>query len=271
MVDDASNDGSQDLIKKEFKKIKLITNKKNLGFGKTVNLGVEESSGDLVLLLNSDVSPRKDCLKAAITHFKDQKVFAVGLTDFSHENGKVIKRGRGGGSFKKGFLNHYKDEITSGETFWVSGGSGLFVKKLFLDLGGFDPVYAPFYWEDIDLSFRARLLGYICLFEPNSKVDHYHEEGAIKKTKRAFEIKTISYRNQFIFVWKNISDPLLILEHLVYLPYHFVKALAQKDGAFFLGFAKALAKIPQIVENPQYQVTKKVVPERVIFEKFKKP
>ncbi len=271
VVDDASQDDSVNFIKTNFKKIKLIVNQKNLGFQKTVNRGANVAKGDLLLLLNSDVSPQKDFLKNALPHFNPPNVFAVGLCDLSHEDGKIVKRGRGGATFRKGFLNHFAQDIKDGETLWVSGGSGIFVKKIFQELGGFDPIYAPFYWEDIDLSFRARQKGYICIFEANSYVDHYHEEGAIKKTTKPFKIKVISYRNQFIFVWKNFSDPLFLLEHLLYLPYHLVKAALSGDWAFVLGFAKALAKIPWIVQNPQYQVQKKMVSERDVIKKFEKP
>ncbi len=271
VVDDASTDDSVPILKEKFKNVKLIVNPKNLGFSGAVNRGIKNSSGDLVLLLNSDVSPRAGFLKPALNHFKDKKIFAVGLNDCSHEGGKIIERGKGGARFKKGFLNHFAANIEEGETLWVSGGSGLFVREILNRLGGFDPIYSPFYWEDIDLSFRARQNGYICLFEPASKVDHYHEEGAIKKTREPFEIKTISYRNQFIFVWKNFSDPVFLIQHLLYLPYHLVKAIASQDYAFLLGFAKALAKIPQMIENSQYRVSPRTVSDRDVIKKFEKP
>lgn len=270
VVDDASSDSSQALVKRKFKNVRLLVNNKNLGFPVTVNRGVANAKGDLILLLNSDVSPRKNFCEPALSHFKNKKVFAVGLLDYSHEDGRIVRRGRGGATFKKGFLNHFAYPVKNGETLWVSGGSGIFVKKLFLELGGFDPIYSPFYWEDIDLSFRARLKGYICIFEPKSMVDHYHDQGAIKKTKKPFAVRVVSYRNQFIFVWKNIQDPVYLLQHLLYLPYHFIKALVSGDPAFAIGFIRALAKTPQMVFNPQYQVTERVVSEKEIIRKFER-
>ncbi|MBI3282589.1 glycosyltransferase, partial [Candidatus Curtissbacteria bacterium] len=158
VVDDASTDGSASFIKENFKKIKVIEhpiNKQsfssNRGFANAVNRGVENASGDLVLLLNSDVSPRPNFIKVAAEHFEKDKgdLFAVGLADYSHEDGKIIVRGRGGAKFKKGFLSHFKASSAAGETLWVSGGSSLVARDKFLELGGFDDVYAPFYWEDI--------------------------------------------------------------------------------------------------------------------------
>jgi len=249
IVDDASSDGSVKLIKKSYRDIKLIKNSRNLGFARSINIGVESASGDLVLLLNSDVSPREDFLDSALKQFKDKKLFAAALADFSHENGKIIKRGRGGAVFRKGFVSHFKLPSEFGETLWVSGGSGLFDKEKFKALGGFDPIYAPFYWEDIDLSFRAWQMGWRCIFEPKSQVDHFHEKGAIKKSSSKFFVKTVSYKNQFIFVWKNIEDYLLMIQHLLWLPYHFTKALLTFDLPFFTGFLWAIVKIPNLISD----------------------
>ena len=249
VVDDASNDNSVDFISKNFKKIKIIRLDKNRGFAWAVNTAVKAAAGDLIVLLNSDLAPKESFLKASLHYFKDPTIFAVGFADLSHEEGKVVIRGRGGASFKKGLLVHYKLPSVLGETLWVSGGSGIFDKKKFLDLSGFDKVFAPFYWEDIDLSFRAWQAGYRCVFESKSKVDHFHEEGAIKKSKSSFFIKTVSYKNQFLFVWKNISDPLWLIQHLLWLPYHFAKALLTLDVVFFVGFLWAISYLPRLIFN----------------------
>lgn len=248
VVDDASFDDSVELIRKKFKKVKVIRKTKNGGFAQTANLGVLKANGDFILLLNSDVSPRRDFLKIALKNFS-QQTFAVGLCDWSHEDNKIIAKGRGGAQFKRGFLNHFPATIEKGETLWVSGGSAIFKKSIFQKVGGFDELYKPFYWEDIDLSFRARRLGYICVFEPFSKVDHFHEEGAILKRHSKFFIKTISYKNQFLFVWKNIDDYHLIILHILWLPYHFVKAILSLDIAFLFGFLKASAQIPALISS----------------------
>src|SRR3990167_9302674 len=303
IVDDASSDGSVKLIKESYRDIKLIKNSRNLGFARSINIGVESARGDLVLLLNSDVSPREDFLDSALKQFKDKKLFrasenqsfqagnkqesakrrkreprfegrgdlfAVALADFSHENGKIIKRGRGGAVFEKGFVNHFKLPSEFGETLWVSGGSGLFDKEKFKALGGFDPIYAPFYWEDIDLSFRAWQIGWRCIFEPKSQVDHFHEKGAIKKSSSKFFVKTVSYKNQFIFVWKNIDDYLLIIQHLLWLPYHFTKALINLDFAFFVGFLWAVLKLPVLIFNFSLFTFHFSLSDREVFSKFER-
>lgn len=249
IVDDASTDESVNFLKKNYPQIKLIEKVTNTGFATTVNLGFKAASGNIVILLNSDVLPKKDFLKPLLTHFDDNSVFAVGCLDESWENGHKVKRGRGIGSFKRGFLNHQRGEINATHTLWVNGGSGAFRKSIWESLGGFDYMYEPFYWEDIDLSFRAQKLGYQVLFENKSVVEHLHDKGAIKTGFSANLIKEIAYRNQFIFVWKNITSTNLLFLHLIWLPYNLVMALIRFDSAFYKGFALALLKLNQIIKK----------------------
>ena len=271
VVDDGSTDDSVDFLNKNFNKVKIIALKKNKGFAAAVNEGVKQAKGDLVALLNSDVSPQPNFLQPAIVHFNDDRIFAVGFADRSHEKDRIVIRGRGGASFEKGFINHFRAPPVPGETFWASGGSGLFDKQKFLELGGFDTIFAPFYWEDIDLCFRAWQKGYQCLFEPKSCVDHFHEEGAIKKRCSKFFIKCTSYKNQFLFVWKNISDPIWLIQHLIWMPYHFLKAIVTIDSAFIIGFFWALTKIPRLVFNFQFSTFNFKLTDREVLDKFAKP
>ena len=260
IVDDSSSDNSIGYIKYQISKIKntyqkskiLLTffeNEKNLGFSSTVNRGVREASGEIVVLLNTDVVPEKGFLDSLLFHFKDDKVFAVGCMDKSIEDGKTILRGRGTGRWQKGFLVHARGEVDKTNTLWVAGGSGAFRKSTWDKLGGFDELYSPFYWEDIDLSYRAIKSGFKVLFEPKSIVVHEHEKGAIKGAYSPFQVNTIAYRNQFIFVWKNVTDLGLQLLHFFWLPYHFTKAFASGEWAFVLGFFQAFIRLPQVIKS----------------------
>lgn len=270
VVDDGSTDDSTNILQNKFQKVKLVKLEKNFGFAKAVNIGVSSTNADLVLLLNTDVSVKENFLKHALKYFdnkREDKTFAVGLCDLSHENGKIVSRGRGGAKFEKGFLAHFALSPQKGSTLWSSGGSSLINRKKFVELGGFDPIFAPFYWEDIDLSFRAWLSGYSCFFEPAAKVDHLHETGSIKKTKSKFYIKSVSYKNQFLFVWKNIQDYTLVARHLLWLPYHFAKSAITFDLAFFAGFFWAILKIPSLVLRFEPENTTQLS-DRQVLEKF---
>ena len=116
-------------------------------------------------------------------------------------------------------------------------------------LGGLNELYNPFYYEDIDLSYRALKSGYKVLFEPKSIVTHEHEKGAIKTKYSGSKVKTIAYRNQFIFVWENATDYSLQIFHLFWLPYHLITALLRMDLNFFLGFFSAFILLPKVIRS----------------------
>lgn len=244
-----------DEIKKDSNvKIDLIENIRNVGFSSNVNVGVSHADADLILLLNTDVSVKDDFLDAALDDLDlDENLFGVGLMDKSEENGKVVYRGRGLASWKRGFLVHRRGEVDANDTFWISGGSCIFRRSIFNKLGGLDQNYNPFYWEDIDLSYRARKSGYKIMFEPKSSVVHRHTEGSIKRHFKNSVIKKIAYRNQFIFIWKNITDVKLLISHMVWLPYHFAKAIIRRDMPFFTGFISATGKISAIIKKRKSQ------------------
>lgn len=241
VVDDASTDASRSVISNflsQNSSLKFIENEKNLGFSPTVNRGVKEASGEIVILLNSDVIPEKDFLMPLLAHFEKSDVFAVGCMDKSVEGNSTVLRGRGIGVWRNGFFVHARGEVDKTNTLWVNGGSGAFRKSLWEKLGGFNELYAPFYWEDIDLSYRAQKSGYAVIFEPKSIVVHEHEKGAIKTSESSGKVKKIAYRNQFIFIWTN-ADFTTLITHFLWLPVHKVKALLSLDFAFFSGLMSA--------------------------------
>ncbi|KKS98648.1 MAG: glycosyl transferase family protein [Candidatus Gottesmanbacteria bacterium GW2011_GWA2_43_14] len=240
IVDDASTDGSADFLSKNYPQIKVISRKQNMGFASSVNLGVKSAQGELLLLLNSDVYPRKNLLGPLLPYFNDPSVFAVGMLQESQEKEGTVGRGRATGGFKRGFLLHRRGGTDKKDTLWVSGGAGLYRRNIWQKLGGLDEKYDPFYWEDVDLSWRAVKAGYRIFFEPRSRVVHRQGEGAIRSFFTPDKIKMIAYRNQFYFVWKNLNQGGYLARHAVWLPYYFLKALFSGDRSFFYGFYEAI-------------------------------
>lgn len=252
IVDDCSKDDSVSFIEgfeKTSISIRLLKNEKNLGFSPTVNKGVENAKGEIVILLNTDVAPEKNFVEPLIKHFKEKQIFAVGCVDKSIENGKTVLRGRGLGHWERGFLIHRRGEVDKTSTLWVSGGSGAFRKDIWDKLGGLNELYAPFYYEDIDMSYRALKSGYKVLFEPKSIVVHEHEEGAIKREYEPKKVKRIAYRNQFIFAWENATDYTLQVSECLWLPYHLIKAVLRMDVPFILAFFDSLILLPKVIKS----------------------
>ncbi len=249
IVDDASTDGSADWLKINYPKIRLIRNVINEGFASTVNIGVTASTSELVLLLNSDVVPQSHFLAPLIYHFNSPTVFAVGALQKTDDMKSKNIQGRGIGAFKKGFLTHARGNPEKTNTLWVFGGAGMFRKDIWEKLGGVEKIYNPFYWEDIDLSYRALKSGYNLIFEPKSIVIHQMEKSSIRTNYNPDFIKTITYRNQILFVWLNITDFRFILSHIFYLPIHIARSLLKFDWAFISGFMKAVCLLPEVIRK----------------------
>lgn len=253
VIDDFSQDNSIKELERisgkwnEKIKIKVLRNKKNYGFSTTVNNGVKIAKGEIVILLNTDITPENDFITPLLLHFKDVSVFAVGCMDKSVEKVGIVLRGRGLGEWQRGFLVHRRADVNKNKTLWVSGGSGAFRRGIWQKLGGLNEIYNPFYWEDIDLSYRALKSGYKLFFEKESMVIHEHEKGAIKSKYTPYQVKIIAYRNQFVFVWSN-ADLFYILLNIIFIPYHMLKAVLNTDKAFFIGLFKAFLLLPKIIE-----------------------
>jgi len=249
VTDDMSTDGSVAYLKKNFPTVIVVERRKHEGFAANVNAGVARATGDIVVLLNTDVEPEPDFLEPLLAHFADPDVFAVGCLEKSIESGKTILRGRGIARWEKGYYIHSRGEADRVSTAWVSGGSGAFRKSMWKDLGGMDTIYNPFYWEDIDLSYRARKAGWKTVFESKSVVRHYHEEGKIKTEFTPADVKRIAYRNQFIFIWKNATDIGILLAHIVWTPVRILQALLRGDTLMIQGHILALLKLPIIAKH----------------------
>lgn len=160
---------------------------------------------------------------------------------------------------------HRKGDVGEKNTLWVSGGAGMFRKKIWETLGGLDLLYNPFYWEDIDLSYRAVKRGYKIAFEDKSVVIHTHSEGSIQNIYSPAEIKTIAYRNQFFFVWLNITDLDFLFKHFIFIPFHLIKALISFDFPLIKGFFLAILKLPHVLSHRLKNQKKNTLSDKEVF------
>jgi GT2 family glycosyltransferase len=246
VVDDASTDNSVSFLKVNFPQIKVVVHQKNKRFAAACNSGVKAAKGKIVVLLNNDVSPEVDFLNPLVKHFADPLVFAVGCKEKDVKEGKIVLSGRGLGEFRRGFLVHWRaEDQNKTDTLWATAGSMAVDKEKWLKFGGMDTLFRPAYWEDIDLSWRAKKTGWKILFEPRSIVVHQHETTNILAFGKK-QMKVFAYKNQFLFVWKNGNLDMLI-QHLFWLPYHLVKATLSGDWLFWKGFFQALRQIPELI------------------------
>jgi len=258
VVDDASSDDSVNFLKRNYSKdIKLVVHKINRGFAASVNTGVRSAKGKYVVLLNSDIIVLDNFLEAPLKDLEsDENIFAISL----HEKGY----GSAKGLFKNGFIIHEGLSETKDKqvTFWASGGSAIFRKDIWKGLHGMDEeLYSPFYWEDIDLSYRAQKRGYKILWEPNAHVIHEHE--ATMKRLPQNKVNRIRERNYLLFNWKNITSPNLKRKHFSGL----FKRIVRHPGYLKVVFS-ALKKY-SIVKKLQAREKKETkVSDEAIFARF---
>lgn len=257
VVDDGSEDDSVEVIKKNFKKVKLLEHKENKGFSAAVNSGVRAAKGNLVCLLNNDVYPDKHFLKASLKHFKDERVFAVSF----HTKGYAWVKG----DFKDGYIVYEDGEETDKprQTFFANAGGAIYKKQVWKKLGGMDEeLLSPFYWEDVDISYGALKRGYVIIWEPKSYVSP-NLTATISKTMSKKRVQRIQERNHLLFVWKNLTSPNLFRKHISGL----LRRLVKNPG-YFVIFFMALGRLPQALKARRREKKESKVSDEAIFARF---
>lgn len=244
--DDCSTDDSVALLT-GLHPVRVVTNRQNTGFGTNVDRGIKAAKGEIVFILNAtDTLPEKsDYFKLMLAHFDDPLVFSVAAAkkdEMTHGCGEIY--------FSKGFYLHRHKE-NSAATDWADGGAQALRKDYYLKIGGFDPIY-KFYWEDVDLGFRAWQAGYKIVYEPRAVLIHQKDEGPIAKRYNGKERYVMNLRNQFIFTWKN-ADRKHLLEYNLWEPYHHVVALKNRDRDWFKAYFQAMFTWPEIIKKRLFQ------------------
>ena len=201
IIDDASKDYSILFLSETYPTIKLIKNEVNSGFSKTINKGIFAAKNDLILLLNSDVKLEKNYFEAQFKYFQKQNTFGVMGRIMNFDGKKIEDAARllinKGFKFKANkfyYSDNKNDEIY---TAYLSGANALVDRLKIQEIGGFDEIYSPFYFEDFDLGLRAWKMGWICYYEHQSIC--YHKVSATTNTmKKSSLVKIIYHRNSYI-------------------------------------------------------------------------
>jgi GT2 family glycosyltransferase len=257
VVDDASRDGSAELIKKEFSEIKLVKHKVNRGFSASVNTGARLARGAYLCLINSDVHPNSDFLRGPLKLFsEDKNLFGISF----HEKG----RGWAGGKFEDGFMVHFpgKENDEPHKTLFVNAGGALYKREFWMKLGGMDEaVFSPFYWEDVDISYRALKRGYGLLWDPSATVSE--NVSATMKKLSPKRIRLIQERNQLLFIWKNIASSRLIRRHIAGL----MVRILRHPGYLRVLFA-AITKLGPVLKSRRREIKESKISDETIFSRF---
>ena len=250
VVDNTSNDGSVEMLKAEFKDVKLIANTQNLGFSKANNQGIAQAQGKYILLLNPDTLINKNTFEDCLNFSKQTNNcggIGVQMLDANNQFLKESKRGfptPWASLCRLSFLNklfpnsallngYYLGHLSNDENHQVEvlAGAFIWIKKSIIDeIGGLDETYFM-YGEDIDFSYRIQQAGYHNYFLGTVTILHYKGESTDK-----YSFKHIKYFYDAMKIFSKKHYPrtyplyhmVIILMIILHSIYHFFSRLFVK-------------------------------------------
>lgn len=221
VVDNASVDGSIEMVKKKFPQVKLIKNKKNVGFSKANNQAIKQAQGKYILLLNPDTIVQEDtfvkCWEFMEKH-PDAGALGIKMIDgsgkFLPESkralptpwvafykifglSKLFPKSKKFGKYHLTYLDknqNHEVDVLSGAFMWIR-------KSVLDEVGLLDEDYFM-YGEDVDLSYRIQKAGYKNYYFSESQIIHYKGEST---KKGSLNYVLVFYKAMLIFAKKHFS------------------------------------------------------------------
>jgi len=199
VIDNASNDGTQTLINKEFLKVKLIENKDNYGYAKANNQGIKIAKGAYILLLNSDIILNSDVLTKMISYLEKNPEVGVITCKLILPDGNIDPACHRGFPTPWASLTYFlglenlfpKIPLFSQYHLWFksldtiheidspSGAFYLIRKKVIDSIGLLDEKFFM-YGEDLDWSYRIKKAGWKIIFNPQAQITHLKKQSGLK-------------------------------------------------------------------------------------------
>ena len=257
VVDNGSVDGTPEMVEASFPEVRMIRCPANLGFSRAVNLGIRETDTPYLALLNNDTEADPGWIESglsALTSLADYGFFASRMVNYFNRDlldsaGDCYSRT--GLPYKRGF-GHRSDQFPQREeVLGASAGAAFYRRKLFDTIGLFDEGYR-LYLEDVELSLRAQLHGFRCLYLPEAVV--YHIEAASDPSRVVGMEETPAYYSPDRVYWitRNRWQLMLTYQPCRYSPllafgwiksffYHLLKAGFTRDFLRGLGAGIALS------------------------------
>jgi GT2 family glycosyltransferase len=203
VVDNASDDGSCASINEKFPQVNLVSSEKNLGFGRANNLGARLASGTFLFLLNSDTLLIENSIKFLKIFFEnsnDPTIAVVGVKILDKNKKPHISYGNFPSIYQeifeygllKIFKKYYAEKLSPSiidksteikNVDYIIGADMFFKKSVFDSISGFDEDFF-LYYEETEICFRLKKLGYKIVWNPNTSIIHY--VGSSGKTNEKF-------------------------------------------------------------------------------------
>ncbi len=221
VVDNASDDGSVEMVRSKFPSVRLLTNPTNLGFARANNLALRMTSGDFILLINPDTVVQEDTFRVMLNFFREYPDAGLAGCKVLNPDGSFQLACRR--SFptpwvaftktfglsalfpRSGWFGKYNlTYLSPDETYDVDAVSGSFMmlrREVYDRVGGLDEEFFM-YGEDLDWCFRISRAGYKVYYVHSTKIVHF--KGESTKRSEVDELK-LFYHAMQLFVEKHIS------------------------------------------------------------------
>lgn len=215
IVDNGSADDSILFVRQNFPRVQLIVNRYNLGYAEANNMAIRATCSPYVVTLNNDTRVESDWLaemiKAVEAHRQVGmiacKILAMREPHLIDSAGLDIDRMGMAWNRYHGQIDHGA-ETEPYEVFCPTGAAALYKREMLEQVGLFDETFFA-YCEDMDLGWRARLMGWPCLYVPAAKVYHLHS--ATSGQGSPFK-RYLLTRNRIWTILKNYPAPELWLD-----------------------------------------------------------
>jgi hypothetical protein len=180
LIDNGSDDGSVDYVKKNFHSVRVVENAKNLGFAEGNNVGLRVAIGQHVIVLNNDTRVPPDFIETLVNSAsRDSKIASVGCRIVQEDgsmkygplvtnNGFLVPLFMGSVSFPDRIARLFGGE---GDCATNCAAAALYRRHVLEEVGGFDPDFWSD-WEDHDLGFRLWVAGYKNFYTTRTQVLH---------------------------------------------------------------------------------------------------
>lgn len=218
VADNGSKDESVRIVSECFPSAKIIRLDKNYGFSKAVNEGIRSAKAPFVILLNNDTRVESDFIRALYDAINsDDRIFSVSAKMLQMHAPKLIDSAGDmycclGWAYARGKDRPADLYVRRSEVFSACAGAAIYRKSVFNVIGYFDEKHFA-YLEDVDLGYRARINGYLNVYEPAALV--YHAGSGMSGSRyNSFKI-SLSSRNNVYVVYKNMP----LLQLIINLPF----------------------------------------------------
>ncbi len=209
VVDDHSQDKTQAILA-QVSGIQVIYNSENLGFIGSCNRGAEQAKGQYIVFLNNDTVVLPKCFQEMLQTFKTVPQTGLVGVKLLYPHGKLQEAGgivwQDGAAWNYGRNDHpNKPEYCyTREVDYCSGACIMLPKLLFEQLGRFDSIYQPAYYEDTDLAFKVRQAGYKVIYQPLAQVVHFEGISSGTDVNQGVKQYQIVNSNKFYQRWSGI-------------------------------------------------------------------